>query len=143
MKAKRYLGGLETDFEMPSPDIDYETAVNGRARIRVEIGKTAGDVDWFVVQLEYNMVPTFTRINDWRQVARFDHQPGHHRGHDIRVERLHMDVYRDESKEFVRRGFPPKPVNEAPAYCETYLRKHADFLIGRFERWHGVANPTV
>lgn len=129
---------------MASPDIKYKVPVNGRARIRVEIGKTRGDVDWFVVQLEYNMNPIFTRIgDDWRQVARFDHQPNHHRGHDIRIERLHMDVYRHESKEFIRRGFPPICVNEAPGWCENYLKKYSDFLLGRFEQWHSVPNPTV
>ncbi|WP_135827614.1 DUF7718 family protein [Halorussus halobius] len=111
-----------------------------RVRSEVHTDRT-GDVSEFVVQLEYDVgVRADGRgSSDWRQVARFDHQPDHDHGHDIRDERLHMDVYRDGEKEAVERGFPPVDVNEAPAFCERVFERNAEELVQRFERWHGIS----
>lgn len=112
-----------------------------RVRIRSEIyTDPAGDVSAFVVQLEYDVNARYDGRgdDDWRQVARFDHQPDHDRGHDVREERLHMDIYRDGEKEAIKRGFPPVDVNEAPALCEQTLQQNADELVKQFERWHGI-----
>jgi len=104
----------------------------------VEIGTESGDVRWFFVQLEYNRRHEPYRENEWLQVARFDHHPEAEWGHDIVVERLHLDVYRDGRKWEVKRGFPPVQLNHAPAYCERFLHEHADHHLDQFERWHDL-----
>jgi hypothetical protein len=108
------------------------------ARIPTEVETEQGDVTRFVVQLEYNVEPDPFEPGDWRQVARFDHEPEVEMGHDVREEGLHMDVYRDGEKMDVRRQFETPPLNDAPRYCKTYLEQHADWLLARFERWHDV-----
>lgn len=103
-------------------------------RLRVQFGTDSGDVKKFTVQLEYDI--SSTRIGQaWRPVARFDHNPFSKKGHDIRDEGLHMDVLNaDYSKHDVLRGFPPVQVNDAPAYCETYLQRNHDTLVAAFEK---------
>lgn len=128
---------------MTPPDVEYTKSVNGRAHVRVEIGVTDGDVDWFLVQLEYNMQPHGFHDNDWEEVARFDHHPHEPHGHDHTIERLHLDIYKNGQKHDVKRGFPPVPENEAPAKCEEFLLEHADYYIGQFERWHDISFRTV
>jgi hypothetical protein len=108
------------------------------ARIRTDIGTEHGDVTRFVVQLEYNVEPNLLEPNDWRQVARFDHEPDAEGGHDVTEEGLHMDVYRDEEKAEVRRDFPAVSLRGAPAFCKQTLSDRAPELLARFERWHGI-----
>lgn len=121
------------------PDREYTAFISyPYAQLRVEIGLDRGDVEWFLVQLEYNFEPEPYADNDWQQVAGFDHHPNAEWGHDIRHERLHLDVYREGRKEEVRRGFPEVEVNKAPRYCEVFLRENADELLDQFEHWHDV-----
>jgi hypothetical protein len=108
------------------------------ARIRKEVETEQGNVTRFVVQLEYNLNPHPLEPDDWRQVARFDHEPDVEMGHDVRAEGLHMDVYRKEEKVEVRRQFDTPEVNDAPDYCESYLLGEVDELLARFENWHGI-----
>lgn len=110
------------------------------ARIRKDIDARRGRITRFVVQLEYDMCPDPMKESDWWQVARFDHDPLDKCGHDIREERLHMDVYRDGHKEYVARHFPEVELEYAPKYCENYLLEHADWLLSRFEDWHGISD---
>lgn len=51
---------------------------------------------------------------DWNQVVRFDHNPANPNGHDITEEGLHMDVYRDSEKVWVKDDFPAVPLIHAP-----------------------------
>lgn len=124
----------------PLPDVQYTTFIDPPAvRRRVNIGKTGGDVDWFVVQLEYNAT-VMGQTNDWKQVARFDHHPQYSWGHDVRIEGLHLDLYRNGRKyKVITSGFPQLPVNEYPAYCEEYFKKQWHALIERFEQWNGFS----
>lgn len=127
------------DVDGHEPDTAYTSFVAyPYAQLRVEIGLTRGDVEWFRVQLEYNFEPEPYSDNDWQQVAGFDHHPNVDWGHDIREERLHLDIYRNGRKEKVARGFPEVAVNEAPRYCERFLRENADELLDQFERWHDI-----
>lgn len=126
----------------PKPDIEYTTPITGRAHIRVEIGTTGGDVDWFLVQLEYNVRPHGGKEDDWQEVARFDHHPHEPHGHDIRIERLHLDIYK-EDKKITKRGFPPVSVNDAPGRCEEYLKEHAEHYLSQFECWHEIPGRAV
>jgi hypothetical protein len=122
-----------------NPDKSYIAFIEyPYARRRTEIGVTRGNVEWFIVRLEYNVNTRFDQPDDWRQVAGFDHHPGVDWGHDITVERLHLDVYRDERKAHVKRGFPEVEVNRAPGYCERFLDKHADYYLDQFEDWHDL-----
>jgi hypothetical protein len=118
----------------PDPDVSYVARIDyGTTRRRTEIGVVGGDVQWFMVQLEYNHGGTNVGQADWRNVARFDHHPQWEWGHDIEREGLHLDLYdADGVKVEVKRGFPRVSVNEAPAYCETYLERRAEILTRRY-----------
>ena len=114
------------------PDVNYVVHVEyGVSRINLEMGISGGCVDWFVVQLEQNAGQQYGK-HDWRQVARFDHHPDSAWGHDIESERLHLDLYRNGKKVDVRRGFPQVTPENAPAYCEQFLKKRAVDLLERY-----------
>jgi len=106
------------------------------ARIRRELDTVDGDVTRFVYQLEYDAKATRDGHppHDWRQVARFDHNVDGE--HDVSIEGLHLDVYRDGEKFEKFRGFPNVPLNLAPDYCEDFLRERSDELLNEFEAWH-------
>lgn len=90
--------------------VEYVERVDYDCRIRVRFGSSAGRVRWFVVQLEYNPAPWLD--DDWRPVARFDHQPDSPGGHDIYEEGLHVDLYRADGtkrKEYPDGELPAKP----------------------------------
>lgn len=108
-----------------SPDISYTDDVTyPRSQVWVEIGKSAGTVDWFVIQLEYNANQSWYDSDDWKQVARFDHHPQMSWGHDITKEELHLDIYNKNGvKETVMYDFPAVPLKSAPEYCNNYLRR--------------------
>lgn len=114
------------------------------ARVRREIRTEAGDVSRFVVQLEYDVNATLDGRGDpdWRVVARFDHDPDEGRGHDVTEEGLHIDVYRNGGKYRQVWDFPEVELNDAPRYWREYLRTHGDWLLDRFEKWHGIARAT-
>lgn len=113
------------------------------ARIRREIDTERGEIQRFVYQLEYDIAatPAGTHEPDWRTVARFDHNVSPTQGHDIRVEGLHLDLYRDGRKYRVKTGFPPIPLSRAPDYCEWWLEEQADRVLEQFERWHDLYGP--
>lgn len=107
--------------------VEYPTA-----RIRFELDVHHGIPTRFVVQLEYRI------YDEWRPVARFDHDSTGNQSHDVTEEGLHMDVYRNGEKYRVERGFPPVRLKRAPRYCKSYVRSNADRLLRRFEEWHNL-----
>ena len=111
------------------------------AKIRREIRTESGEVTRFVMQLEYdvNATPDGRGESDWRVVARFDHDPEEGQGHDVTEEGLHMDLYRNEEKYRRTWDFPAVELNDAPGYCQEYLRRHSDWLLSRFEEWHEIS----
>jgi len=109
-------------------------------RIRVAFGTIRGDVDWFVVNLEYNVSENTTLYDEWKTVARFDHNPSAVNGHDIRDEGLHIDLCDPDGSVNKGYGFPPVSVNEAPAYCETYFKKHHLRITRRYAKLAGIEN---
>lgn len=113
------------------------------ARIRRELSTTDGTITRFVYQLEYDVAatPAGTHLSDWRPVARFDHNSAPNRGHDIRDEGLHLDIYRDGEQYRVLTGFPPVSMRSAPRFCERFLEENADRLLAQFERWHDLYGP--
>ena len=108
------------------------------ARIRRELDTEEGWVTRFVFQLEYNMRATQDGLppHDWRQVARFDHNVDGE--HNIEVEGLHLDLYRDGEKYEKLWGFPEMTANQAPDFCQEFLEERADELLDEFEEWHDV-----
>lgn len=117
---------------MESPDREYPIPISGRVRIHTMLGVTRGDVDWFVVQLEYNLEPAPTADDNWDVVARADHQPEMSWGHDIREEGLHIDLYENGEKVEREWYYSDIPVNEAPEWCETQFKKYSDYYLGRY-----------
>jgi hypothetical protein len=81
--------------------------------------------------------------HDWQEVAQFDHDIENPMGHDVSEEGLHVDVYRDGEKFMTTADFLDVPLSDVPQFCETYLQENAEFLIGRFERWHDVGEKWL
>lgn len=111
------------------------------ARIRRDYDTERGQVVRFVVQLEYGLgdqVYWPRNCDDWRAVARFDHNPRAPDGHDIRDEGLHLDIYKGEDEYEKSTDFPFVPVNRAPRWCEEYFKENLDFLLERFEKFNGI-----
>jgi hypothetical protein len=119
----------------PDPDKAYTACIEyGEIRRRTELGLSLGDVTWFMVQLEYNHNRIDRDCSDWRHVARFDHHPQWDWGHDIEKEGLHLDIFDTEQRKvMMKRGFEEVPINEAPAYCETFLEKRAAILTQKYK----------
>lgn len=91
---------------------------------------------WFVIQLEFSPGPC-EDTSEWKEVARFDHRPYRERGHDVREEGIHMDVYKLQPNGHAKkadqlRGFPTMPINEIPDFAEGYLEAMHDQLVEQF-----------
>lgn len=108
-------------------------------RVRIVFTADRGDVQAFVVKLEYNRNPAWHEIDDWHTVARFDHNPDPGQGHDIRDEGLHMDLCNLRGQRYDRVwGFAQVTPNEAIDYCENYFAKYGHLLAKEFERRNGI-----
>ena len=107
-------------------------------RIRRELRTERGEVVRFVAQLEYNPSARYDvqPPSEWMVVARFDHDRTSAGGHDIAEEGLHLDIYRDGERYRRSWDFPRVPLPRAMDYCESYLEKHSDRLLARFDEWH-------
>lgn len=90
-----------------------------------------GQVTAFVVQLYW------WRDGSWHLFAQFDHTPETPEGHDVTVEGIHMDVFRDGEKHEVKTASHPGPsapelaLDYATRYLETYDKR----LIERYDAW--------
>lgn len=116
----------------PAYDREFTTALGYRVRRRVGVDTDRGDVTRFVVQLEYRVG------GEWLEVVRFDHDPVSEHGHDVTVDGVHMDVYRDGRMVRTEEIFPPTSANDALTFVEEHLAEHVEGYLRRFERWHGT-----
>jgi hypothetical protein len=111
-------------------DREYINTLSDRAQIRVGFSTDRGEVTRFVAQLE-------TRFDDtWIEVVRFDHDPASEHGHDVSVEGVHMDVYREGAQLRTEEIFPPMPAGQALTFAEDHLAMHHERYITRFDEWH-------
>lgn len=119
-------------------DIGFKWVEWPYARIRRELDTEEGLVTRFVFQLEYNVkaTPDGLAPHDWREVARFDHDVDGQ--HNVAVEGLHLDIYRDGEKYMQTWSFPTVPLDQAPDFCQRYLQQNADYFLDQFERWHDL-----
>lgn len=123
------------------PESPYRYTEYPYARILRDWDTCRGQVVRFIVQLEYGLDEEFywpRNCDDWRTVARFDHNPQAPDGHDVREEGLHMDIYKKEDEYEKTTDFPYVHVDEAPRWCEEYFIENLDFLLERFEELHEV-----
>lgn len=118
--------------EPRSYDREFTTPLQWNVRRRIGYSHRRGQVTRFVIQLEYY------HDDDWLEIVRFDHDPSSENGHDVTVEGVHMDVYREGEKLRTGEIFPPMPADRALTYAEEHLSMHAKRYIKRFERWHGI-----
>ena len=90
-----------------------------------------------VVQLEYFIDPG---REEWATVVRYDHDAGGsgEATHDVTVDGLHIDIYRDGETIDSHELTPPLPANDALERAEEHLTEHLDGYIRRFEQWHGI-----
>jgi len=115
-------------------DREFTTPLEYRVRRRIGYSHDHGEVTRFVVQMEYRL------DSEWVEIVRFDHDPVSDHGHDVTVEGVHMDVYRDGEKHRSEEVFPPMPASDALTFAEEHLNQHAERYIKRFETWHGIRN---
>lgn len=109
--------------------------VQPTARIQERIYWNGEIVTEFCVQLEYNVAVHYEMDrNSWRAVARFDHNVSPHRGHDIRDEGLHMDLFPKTDYEREVKDFPAVPLRDAPNYSRRFLEERHSHYLGRYER---------
>ncbi|WP_077067771.1 DUF7718 family protein [Haloarcula rubripromontorii] len=102
---------------------------------RTELDVEGGKIQSFYVQLEYNIAPEVSQEDDWVQVACFDHQPDHPRGHDITREGLHMDIRHPNERDRVTTDFPTVELADAPRFCEKYLDENYQKICMRYAEW--------
>jgi len=112
--------------------LDPQTRIDVRMGIADE-----GKVEWFVVQLLHNVKPYHVEREDWREVARFDHNPDALDGHDVVEEGLHMDLTFENSEDEKETRFPshtppPSDLGLTVRYCVNYLRNRYEKLIKRY-----------
>ncbi|RAW44041.1 hypothetical protein DQW50_16415 [Halorubrum sp. 48-1-W] len=115
-------------------DREFTTPLEYRVRRRIGYSHAHGEVTRFVVQMEYRL------DGGWAEIVRFDHDPESDHGHDVTVEGVHMDVYRDGEKLRSEEVFPPMSASDALTFAEEHLNRHAERYINRFEQWHGIRN---
>ena len=111
------------------------------ARILRHIDIERGEITAFVVELDYGLDDEFYwpgECDDWRPVARFDHNPTAPNGHDIRDEGLHLDVYKGGGEYDSTGDFPFVAVEKAPRWCEEYFKDNLDFLLERYEEFNDL-----
>lgn len=108
------------------------------ARLRQYIDVDTGIPVAFVFQLEYNHGADYenNEQDDWRQVARFDHQHGGE--HDWREDGPHLDLYRDGHKYAILEDFGYIEIRQAPSFSRQFLEENHRRLLARYERWHDV-----
>jgi len=113
----------------------HTDVLDARTRIDVRVGvDESNDVEWFVVQLLYNIEPYYSSNEDWREVARFDHNPDAQDGHDIVEEGLHIDILFENKDDEVQERFPehtPPPYNlgSTVRFCVNYLKSEHEALV--------------
>jgi hypothetical protein len=100
------------------------------SRMRFGYTRCDGELLRFVVQLEYWYEET------WLQVARFEHQADGPSYRNVEQDGLHLDLYNPDGEQVEKvTWWMPQPANEAMGDADDYLRKHAESLVRRFERW--------
>lgn len=118
-------------------DREYLKPLTGPLQLRIGVSTQRGDVTRFLVQLEYNL------DGEWLEVVRYDHDPEapEEMAHDVTVEGLHVDVYRDGEKADTERLTGPLPAGVAFNFAEEHLTTHLERVVRRFEQWHGIRSP--
>ena len=118
-------------------DREFTAHVAHRTRYRFGITTDRGTVTRFVLQLEYLLDPA---TDEWGEVVRYDHDSrgSSEASHDVTVDGLHIDVYREGDKITSNELTPPLPANEALDRAEEHLKQNAEGYIKRFEAWHSI-----
>lgn len=119
----------------------YEAAVtdNPTVSMHVEYGREGGRLVYFVVLLYYYTTGV-PGTGEPKTVVGFDHdERGQRTPHDVCIEGLHMDVYRNAEKYTVVTAFPPVySAEDALSTAIRHTRTNASTYVSRFERWHDV-----
>jgi len=122
-----------------SREKSYPIVLDPQTRIHVRIGvEDEGDIEWFVVQLLHNLEPYYAEDEDWREVARFDHNPDAKDGHDVVEHGLHMDIVRENSENEKKTRFPehhppPEKLGSTVQYTISYLNENYEELVEEYK----------
>lgn len=114
----------------------YGVQADDNCRIVVRFDKVRGALDRFVVQLQLQKAP-----ETWTTIAQIDHAPRDNNGHDLFVEGVHVDIYRQNGRQLKlhpdHAGLPRKP-GEVLRVCTDYLKNH----VGWYRKVHeGTIEP--
>lgn len=116
---------------LPMTRLHRRPVSHPRGELRYSVRVERGQVTAFVVQLYC------WRDGSWHLVAQFDHTPKTSEGHDVTVEGVHMDVFRDGEKYEVETS--PHPGPSAPElaldYAIRYLETYNERLIEQYDAW--------
>ena len=100
------------------------------SRLRVGFTTRHGHPERFVVQLEYH------HAGSWLRVARSDHVSGGPAYRNVERSGLHFDIYDANGNQIEKATYgPPVAANVAMMRAERILRRDAEALIERFEKW--------
>jgi len=122
-----------------SREKSYPIVLDPQTRIHVRIGVTEeGDIEWFVVQLLHNLEPYYADNEDWREIARFDHNPDALDGHDVVEEGLHMDLTFENRENKRDERFPGhhptySRLGGSVEFCVSYLSAEYEKLVREYE----------
>lgn len=115
-------------------DVSYVRRLSGPLRVRIGFDRVGAEVTRFVVQLEYR------HREEWLVVVRYDHDArgSDESAHDVTREGLHVDIYRDGTKETTEFIVGPLPASRAFDLAEDHLSQNLPYYVRRFERWHEI-----
>lgn len=115
-------------------DREFRRPLPGPIQARVAYDHNRGEIERFLVQLEYH------HGGEWREVVRYDHDAvgSDEAAHDVTEEGLHVDIYRDGETEATEYISPPLEASVAMDRAEDHLSKNLQRFVKRYERWHGI-----
>lgn len=120
-----------------SDPLDYPL-VRFRGRVLTSRGRPTE----FMFQIEYNHNTNVLQDSEWRPVARMDHNENG--AHDVRQEGLHLDIVGQRGHKIKQlKGFPQFPIQQAPAFCESFLKREWRRLVDEYEKgWPSYSSSS-
>lgn len=113
----------------------------GDCQLGVGLDKTRGNIDCFLVQLQY--ATSFLPSYQTTEISRIDHNPHNKSGHDLYAEGLHVDVVTPSGSDLkVWPSHSPLPQGGAIIRsCVEYYCSNIDYFVQVYEGKTAPNNP--